>query len=144
MSFDIDIAIIVVFLTATMAVGLLAGRKVTNIRDYALGNRSFTTSALVATMVSTTISGSAFYIILSKTYSGGWFLSVAVSGIAFGKLFTAFYLLPKMGEFLGKTSIAEAMGDMYGISLFSLRHSVIFASISLLFQEIMRFILPLV
>ncbi|MDA9163587.1 sodium:solute symporter family protein [Rickettsiaceae bacterium] len=114
MSFDIDIAIIVVFLTATMAVGLLAGRKVTNIRDYALGNRSFTTSALVATMVSTTISGSAFYIILSKTYSGGWFLSVAVSGIAFGKLFTAFYLLPKMGEFLGKTSIAEAMGDMYG------------------------------
>ena len=114
MNFDIDIAIVVVFLTATMSVGLLAGRGVTSIKDYALGNRNFTTAALVATIVSTKMSGSGFYIMLSKTYSGGWFYIVASSGMAVSLLFTAFYLLPKMSEFLGKTSIAEAMGDMYG------------------------------
>ncbi len=35
-------------------------------------------------------------------------------GIGLDFLVLAFFLVPRMGEFLGKTSIAEAMGDLYG------------------------------
>ena len=35
-------------------------------------------------------------------------------GLGASFLIMSFVLIPRMGEFLGKTSIAEAMGDLYG------------------------------
>ena len=57
MNFNIDIAIVVGFLIINLAVGLYFGRGVRNISDYALGGRNFSTGALVATIVSTWVSG---------------------------------------------------------------------------------------
>lgn len=50
---DIDLFIVVSFLVLTLAVGLGHGQKVKNIKDYALGERNFSTGALVATIVAT-------------------------------------------------------------------------------------------
>ena len=41
MSFDFDILIVSMFLITTMVVGLGHGKKVKNIKDYALGGRNF-------------------------------------------------------------------------------------------------------
>ncbi len=111
---NLDIAIVVGFLIATLVVGLGHGKDVKTIKDYALGGRNFSTAALVATIVATWASGSGFFITFSKTYSDGLYYLVASSCMGIQLLIMAFVLVPRMGEFLGKTSIAEAMGDLYG------------------------------
>ncbi len=111
---NFDIAIVVTFLIITLIVGLGHGKKVKSIKDYALGGRNFSTAALVATIVATWASGSGFFVTLSKTYSDGFYYMFASIGIGISFLITSLVLVPRMGEFLGKTSIAEAMGDLYG------------------------------
>jgi len=62
MNFNIDITIVVGFLIATLAVGVLRGGHVSNVREFALGNRNFHTGALVSTIVATWISGSFLFV----------------------------------------------------------------------------------
>ena len=66
MQFNIDTVVFIVFLTLNLVVGLYYGRGVKNIKDYSLGNRNFSTGALVSTIVSTCVTGSGFFIILTK------------------------------------------------------------------------------
>lgn len=111
---NFDIAIVIAFLIITLIVGMGHGQKVRGIKDYALGGRNFSTAALVATIVATGASGSGFFVTLSKTYTDGFYYMLARFGIGLDFLVLAFLLVPRMGEFLGKTSIAEVMGDLYG------------------------------
>jgi Na+/proline symporter/signal transduction histidine kinase len=111
----VDFGIIVAFLGATLIVGMGHGRTVKDIRDYALGGRNFSTGALVATIVATYASGSAFFATLTKTYTDGfYYVFASVMGLGIEFFIMAFILIPRAGEFLGKVSIAEAMGDLYG------------------------------
>lgn len=114
MTHTVDILIIITFLIATLVIGIVQGKKVHNISDYALGGRNFSTGALVATIVATWVSGSSFFITLSKTYSNGIYYLIASSGIFISFLIKALVFIPRMGEFIGKTSVAEAMGSLYG------------------------------
>lgn len=111
---SIDLVIIVAFLILTLVVGIGHGQKVKNIEDYALGGRNFSTIALVSTIVATWASGSGFFVTLSKTYTDGFYYMFARFGLGIYFLIVSLIFLPKMSEFLGKVSIAEAMGDIYG------------------------------
>ncbi|MGC0371756.1 MAG: hypothetical protein DGJ47_000456 [Rickettsiaceae bacterium] len=110
----LDAVIIVLFLMLTLIVGMGHGHKVKTIKDYALGGRNFSTGALIATIVATSASGSGFMVTLSKTYSGGFQYLFASIGMSISLVLVAYVCVPRMGEFLGKVSIAEAMGDLYG------------------------------
>ena len=66
---DIDIIIFITFLIINLIVGLAYGKEVKTISDYSLGGRNFSTAALVSTIVATFITGSGFFVTLSKTYS---------------------------------------------------------------------------
>jgi Na+/proline symporter len=107
MSLDIDIIIFIAF------VGLKSGKKVKTIQDYALGGRNFSTGALVSTIVATCVTGSGFFIILTKTYSDGFYYLIPTVFIIIQMFITVYFLIPRMGEFLGNVSVAEAMGDIY-------------------------------
>ena len=114
MNFDIDIAIVAVFLVINLAVGMYKGGNVISIRDYALGGRNFSTATLTAAIVATWIGGDNFALSLSETYSQGlrfMFTSVAAMG-AF--LIIGYIYVPRMQEFLGDLSVAESMGKLYG------------------------------
>lgn len=114
MEFTIDHLIVLVFLGLTLMVGMNHGRTVKTIRDYALGGRNFSTGALVATIVATYASGSNFIATINKTYTEGFYYMFATIGVTIGFFITAIFIIPRMGEFLGNISIAEAMGDLYG------------------------------
>ena len=64
--------------------------------------------------MATWASGSGFFITLSKTYTDGLAYVIASVGEGISFLILALFLIPRMGEFLGKISIAEAMGELYG------------------------------
>lgn len=114
MSITIDSAIFIGFLLINLVVGLSYGKGVKTVNDYALGGRNFSTGALVATIVATKVSGSGFFIVLSKTYSDGLYYIFADMGMVLSMILVGVFLIPRMGEFLGKLSVAEAMGDLYG------------------------------
>jgi SSS family solute:Na+ symporter len=114
MLFNIDIAIVIIFLSLTLVIGMGHGKSVRSIKDYALGGRNFSTGALVATIVATYASGSGFFTTLTKTYTSGFYLLFASIGMGLSMLITAYIFIPRMAEFMGKTSIAEAMGSVYG------------------------------
>ena len=111
---DIDILIVISFFVITLVVGLSSSKEVDTISKYALGGRNFNTSTLVSTIVATWISGSLFFTDLSKTYSDGLAYVIPALCMPFSLLITAFIFVPKMQEFLGKLSVAEVMGSLYG------------------------------
>jgi len=51
---------------------------------------------------------------ISETYSNGLHYVIPMFGDVFMFIIVGFFLVPRMGEFLGKLSIAEAIGSIYG------------------------------
>ena len=102
MKFDFDIAVIIAFLLLNLIFGLASGRGIKNIREYAIGSRNFSTATIVATIVATWIFGSVVSLNLIETYNNGLYFIIA------------YFYAPRMKEFLGKLSVAEVMGSVYG------------------------------
>ena len=114
MNINIDSAIFIAFLLITIVAGLLSSHGIRNIKEYAVGDRNFSTATIAATIVATWASGQTFFTILAETYSSGLYFLWSVLGYILCLLSIGIYFAPRMGEFLGKLSIAEAMGDLYG------------------------------
>jgi len=114
MNINIDSAIFIGFLLVNLAVGLFYSRGITSIKEYAIGNRNFSTATLAATIVATWMAGSNISITVSESYSNG--LYYIIPGLADGISFfiVAYFYAPRMLEFLGNLSVAEAMGNLYG------------------------------
>jgi Na+/proline symporter len=112
--FDLDVAIFVTFLAGTIVVGLRSSRGTYNITQYAVGDRNFSTATLVATIVATWISGEFFYSSITEAYKNGLYSIWIALGDPLYLLCIGLFFAPRMGEFLGNLSIAEAMGNLYG------------------------------
>ncbi len=114
MTFNLDIAIFLSFLVITLFIGLGYGKEIKTIKEYALGGRNFSTTALVSTIVGTWASGSGFFITLSRTYFDGVSFIITYLGMITSLLLTAYIFIPRVGEFLGSLSVADIMGKLYG------------------------------
>lgn len=114
MNFNLDSGIIVGFLIINLVVGIWSSRGIKNIREYAIGNRNFTTLTLAATVIATWNSGSFFSNSLSETYKEGLWFFCAVTGDIFALSLTAIFLAPRIKEFFDSLSVAEVMGNLYG------------------------------
>ena len=114
MNINIDSAIFIGFLVINLAVGLCYSRGIKNISQYSIGDRKFSTAAITATIIATFIGGGSFSMWTSGVYTTGfYYMLLGICDVL------AFYILgyifaPRCGEFLGKLTIAEAMGSIYG------------------------------
>ncbi|MCP5377824.1 MAG: ATP-binding protein [Rickettsiaceae bacterium] len=113
MFFNIDIIIVAGFLTLNLICGLLSGYGIRNIREYAIGNKNFSTATIVAAIAATWIGGSNFSITVAETHKQGIFFLICSLAEAVSFWLIAYFYAPRMAEFLGKLSIAEAMNDIY-------------------------------
>ncbi|MDX1916668.1 MAG: sodium:solute symporter family protein, partial [Rickettsiaceae bacterium] len=111
---DIDSAIFIGFLVVNIILGLGSSRGIKNIKEYAIGNRDFSTAAIVCTIVATWISGGTFFTAISESYNNGLYYMWAGAGSSISLLVIGYFFAPRLSEFAGKLSIAEAMGEMYG------------------------------
>ncbi len=114
MTFDIDIAIIICFLAINLFVGLYYGRGIKNIKQYAVGDRNFSTATITSTIVATWISGSFFAVTVSQIYKDGIWFAVTRIGDPINLLIVGFILAPRLKNFFGSLSVAETMGIYYG------------------------------
>ena len=111
---SIDTIIFLGFLVVNIVLGLTSSRGIKTIKEYAIGNRNFSTATIAATLVATWISGEFFYSNIHETYNLGLHAIWVAAGDPLCFLLIGIFFAPRMGEFLGKLSIAEAMGDLYG------------------------------
>lgn len=114
MNFDLDSTIFIAFLLATILLGLYSSYGVKNIKEFAVGDRNFSTGTLVATIVATWISGEFFYSSIYETYDNGLYALWISLGDPIYLFCIGAFFAKRMGEFLGKLSIADAMGDLFG------------------------------
>lgn len=113
LSRHIDLGLIIAFLLLNLILGLRLSRSVTDLRDYALGGKNFSTAALVATIVATWTFGGSPLLDCENIYIHGMYYILARLGQPIGMMITGL-LATRMTEFLNYTSVAEAMGGMYG------------------------------
>lgn len=114
MYFDIDVVIFVTYLIINVGLGLYWGRGNKTIKDYALGGRNFSTSTLVSTIMAAWIGGDYLFITLAQVYTTGLHYAIGCLGMVACLALNAYIFIPRMGEFLGNLSVAEAMGSLYG------------------------------
>ncbi|WP_375333813.1 sodium:solute symporter [Candidatus Tisiphia endosymbiont of Xenochironomus xenolabis] len=114
LSWDWDTAIFSIFLTFNLVVGLFYSRGIKNIKEYAIGNRNFSTSTITATIIATCIGGGLFSEAVSESYKQGLYFIIPALGEPLALVIVGYLLAPRMAEFLGNLSIAEAMGTLYG------------------------------
>ncbi|XWN34861.1 MAG: HD domain-containing protein [Roseivirga sp.] len=110
----IDIGILVSFLTATLIVGIQAGRKMTSFSTYAVGDKNFSTAVITATVIATWMSGDILFYYLASFYDNGLLYIVVTMGSPLNLLVTGQMLSIRMDKFLHYLSVGEAMGDLYG------------------------------
>jgi len=97
MTFELDSLIIIGFLIANLLLGLSSSRGIRNIREYAVGDRNFSTATIVATIVATWVSGEFFYSIIAESYSKGlYFIWVSVIGSPLCLLLIGLFFAPRM------------------------------------------------
>lgn len=115
MYLNIDAIIFIAFLVTNFIFGMASSRGIKTIKEFAVGDRKFSTATIVSTIVATWISGEYFFTISSEAFSEGlYFIWGATLSDLVCFLLIALYFAPRMGEFLGRISIAEAMGGLFG------------------------------
>ncbi|CAF2233421.1 unnamed protein product [Rotaria magnacalcarata] len=114
-TFNIDTIIFVGFLVINLLAGLYSGKNIKTIKEYAIGNRNFSTATIVATIVATWMAGSNMAITVSETYNKG--LYYVIPGLADGISFfiIAYFYAPRMAEFLGNLSVQKLWEICMGI-----------------------------
>lgn len=112
--FNFDIFVFILFLVITLFLGLRTSSGVNNLKSFAIGNKDFNTISITSTLVATFISGGIFNSYIVETYNNGLYFIIIALGEMLGLLFLGWYFAPRMQRFIGKMSIADAMGEMYG------------------------------
>jgi Na+/proline symporter len=111
----IDILIFIAFFALNIIVGFRHRGKSQSFREYAVGDKKFSTATLTATIVATVTSGSVLFLGLENTYGKGLYYALAtLIGATAGILITGRVVGPRMGKFLNNVSLPEALGKLYG------------------------------
>ncbi|MGB0356757.1 MAG: sodium:solute symporter family transporter [Cytophagales bacterium] len=111
MMLTLDTFVFCSFLALNLTVGLWYSRGVKTLRQYAVGNRQFSTIVIALTIVATWYTGAGF--IDGRIYGRGLIGTVGILRRWFSLLVLSFLAI-RAGEFLNHLTLAEAMGSLYG------------------------------
>src|SRR3569832_498033 len=115
--FSIDYFVIYTLLFITLVIGLWAGRSVQNIREYAIGNKTFGITALVATFLATDIAGESILDLTGEVNKTGIILAVVfIVGVGIAFIIQAVFIAPKMIYFSKCITMGDVMGTLYGVN----------------------------
>lgn len=106
---------VVIFLLVTLATGIYYSynNKSTTLRTYSVGNKNFSTTTLVATVLATAYGGGTLIRSVEQVYSNGlyWIMLMILSGL---NLWIVSLMAIRMGPFMKHLSLPETIGKVYG------------------------------
>ncbi|MGI2261748.1 sodium:solute symporter family protein [Candidatus Cardinium hertigii] len=107
------ILLIGTFLVSLLVVGIYFSSKKTTFREYAVGNKQFATTTLVATILATSFGGGSLICTIQSVYDLGLYYIFVMSLDYFG-FWVIGRLALRMGPFMHHLSMAETIGSIYG------------------------------
>ncbi len=110
----LDQAIVIAYMIAVLIIGLLSGRKINSLHEYAIGKRNYSNSLLIAALFASMAAASGTSGLSGKIYSHGLIFLYSYLGIIVSRLLVAFFIAPKMEKFLGLTSAGDIFEKLYG------------------------------
>jgi Na+/proline symporter len=110
----IDYLIVYAFLLITLVIGLLTGRGIRDIREYANANKMFGTGALVLTWLATDIAGETILDMTGAVRTVGIIQPLTVfGGVSIAILLQALVFAPKFTQFNDCITMGDVMGTLY-------------------------------
>src|ERR1700742_1554478 len=96
---SIDYLIVYAFLIISAIIGIRAGRNVMDIREYAIGNKSFTTVALALTLLATNFAGASVMNSTRYIFSSGIITTASLLAVGASFVLSGLLLIPKFVQF---------------------------------------------
>jgi Na+/proline symporter len=109
-----DYLIVYVFLLITLMIGLWSGKRIKNVREYIVANKSFGTMALVLTYLATNIAGASVFNITGIIVDDGVIITAALLMLMFTCLFRALFVAPHAAKFTTCLTMGDLVGTLYG------------------------------
>ncbi len=110
---DMPLLIVLAFFLLTLVVGYYFSRQKITFREYAVGNKQFTTATLVATVMATNWGGGGLVRTVQLVHNLGlvWVVFMTTNQLSF---WVASRLMVRMGPFMQNLSLPENIGRVYG------------------------------
>ena len=102
LSMILDISVVILYLVATLVIGVYASRKVATQEDYSTGGREYTSFVILATLFASFIGGGFTIGLAEKTFSYGIVFVFCMWGFSLKEFLIARYVAPRMVAFQGK------------------------------------------
>ncbi|MDF2965755.1 MAG: sodium:solute symporter family protein [Rickettsiaceae bacterium] len=109
-----DLVIILLYVVFTFSIGIWAGFNVKSLREYAVGDKSFSSILLVSTIAATWIDGGSTLSPSSNSFKYGITALFPQLGIVLYLYIISSFIAPLMKPFLNHVSVGEIVGGMYG------------------------------
>ncbi|MHB9147586.1 MAG: sodium:solute symporter family protein [Candidatus Amoebophilus sp.] len=112
--FSIDFLIVYAFLAVTLIVGIRAGRRVQDVGDYILANRSFGKWSILLSYLATAIAGGAVLGTAAQVYTEGAIKVFSLLSYGIMLTLTAFFVVPKIAYFKNCLTLGDITASFYG------------------------------
>lgn len=110
----LDLVVITSYLTATLVIGFIAGKKTKTFSDFAVGQRNISTFALLAAIMANIVDASETMDYASEVLNEGIVYCLAYLGAGFSSLALSFFFAPRFDRFLGKALLRTNTSNRFG------------------------------
>jgi SSS family solute:Na+ symporter len=110
----IDVSIVVVYLVLCLVIGLYKSTKIKTIKEYAVGNRNFSTFVIISTIFATFVSAGATVGATEAIYRNGLVYALALFCLPLNWLIVRNVYAKNIHLFKDCISISEIMASLYG------------------------------
>jgi len=107
-------SIVIIYLSAVLLVGILAGRKITGLKEYAVAGKSFGAMVIFATLSASFIGGGFSMGNAEKVFLIGIANIVALWGFSLKEVLVALFIAPRMKHYPDAISVGDIMEPHYG------------------------------
>lgn len=110
----IDTILVYAFLLFILFVGIYKGRKITSMKEFAIGKKNYATPVMAATIFATLIGGASTIGMTEKAFTIGLVFILASMGKPIGKLLLARYIAPQIESYHHMITAGDMMQYFYG------------------------------
>ncbi len=110
----IDYSIVIIVLVFTLATGLFVSKNVNSMKEFSVGDRNYSSTALLATLVASYVGAGFTFGLTSKTFEYGILYVLGLFGFSLQQLLVGIYIAPRMESYRESLSVGDIIYKFYG------------------------------